>query len=127
MEKLGAILNRNKRLVHEYKNIAGDNSLQLEVSLTEDDNLESWDLKLRSHNFPTSSGLYEDLKKCQQLGMQDFILLRVTFPTQYPIHPPFFRVVSPRFRWHTGIDLISHVGYLPSGFRACDVGWINLS
>ena len=33
---------------------------------------------------------------------QDYILLEMNFPSDYPFAPPFIRVVEPRFAFHSG-------------------------
>eukprot|EP01090_Pellita_catalonica_P009367 TRINITY_DN20430_c0_g1_i1.p1 TRINITY_DN20430_c0_g1~~TRINITY_DN20430_c0_g1_i1.p1 ORF type:complete len:340 (+),score=84.07 TRINITY_DN20430_c0_g1_i1:69-1022(+) len=59
-------------------------------------NIGEWEIKLRG--FPADEPLSADMKS---MGL-DHILLRVMFPPNYPFYPPFLRVISPRFAFHTG-------------------------
>lgn len=43
----------------------------------------------------------QDIAQMAQSGC-DHILMGVTFPPLYPLEPPFFRIIRPRFAWRTG-------------------------
>jgi len=58
------------------------------------DNLNHWHVKLV--DFEGTVG--RDLKN---IGY-DHVLLEIKFPSEYPLKPPFVRVVYPKFKFHTG-------------------------
>ena len=71
------------------------------------------------------SPLGHDLAEAAALrGLQTLPLtLEITFPFHYPFAPPFVRVVSPHFMFHTGhstlgggicMELLSASGWLPT-------------
>ncbi|KAI9657990.1 MAG: hypothetical protein M1821_002647 [Bathelium mastoideum] len=57
-----------------------------------DDNLYQWIIQL--HSFPTTLPLASDLVRA---GL-DSVILELRFPANYPLAPPFVRVLRPRFR-----------------------------
>lgn len=91
-------------------------SLGMEIVLKEEDNLNALCVKL--FNFPEDSELHEDLQKLSD----KFVLLEMEFDG-YPFKPPFVRVISPRFKIHTGhvtvggsicIDVLTSHGWSPA-------------
>eukprot|EP00850_Spirogloea_muscicola_P000015 SM000001S04417 [mRNA] locus=s1:83627:85198:- [translate_table: standard] len=70
-------------------------NIKVEVKLV-DDNLYLWEAKLGG--FPPDSKLHDDLLRTQD----GVITLRLAFSHHFPDHPPFTRVVFPRFKLHTG-------------------------
>jgi len=60
------------------------------------DNLYHWEV--RFFNFDPKDDLAKDLKAMKK----EYILLHITFPASYPLHPPFCRVIRPRFAFRTG-------------------------
>jgi len=67
-----------------------------------EDNLYLWEVHL--FGFEKGTGLEKDLKEWSKKNSskQDFVKLSVKFPKDYPFTPPFVRVISPRFKFHTG-------------------------
>jgi len=60
------------------------------------DNLYHWEVKF--FGFDPKEPLAQDLKALKR----DCILLHITFPSTYPLHPPFCRILKPRFAFRTG-------------------------
>lgn len=58
------------------------------------DDLFSWHVKMFDFRGP----LAQDMKKLKL----DHILFEMTFPENYPLSPPFIRVLKPRFQHLTG-------------------------
>ena len=69
-----------------------------------DDKIAQWQLELRDFHdsIPAGRQLNEDLQQLKAQHGQDFLLMEITFPQNYPQEPPFLRVVSPRCVWYTG-------------------------
>ncbi|XP_052061594.1 ubiquitin-conjugating enzyme E2 Q2-like [Mytilus californianus] len=65
------------------------------------DNLFIWDIKLK--DFPVESKLGKNLKEySEKFKREPVIQLEMQFPHDYPMTPPFVRVVRPRFKFLTG-------------------------
>ncbi|XP_071173293.1 ubiquitin-conjugating enzyme E2 Q2-like [Mytilus edulis] len=65
------------------------------------DNLFIWDIKLK--DFPVDSKLGKNLTEySQKFKREPVIQLEMQFPHDYPMTPPFVRVVRPRFKFLTG-------------------------
>lgn len=105
----------NTKLVIEYKRIKKykvDEKEGFTVAVTKG-NILNW--KFILHNFPEGSQISKDLNtltygvKETVDGVEktvqkkyDGIEVEVNFPQDYPISPPFVRVVRPRFAYQTG-------------------------
>jgi ubiquitin-conjugating enzyme E2 Q len=63
-------------------------------------NLFTWTVEL--FGFDEKSLFAAQLVQYKNLTGRDYVELQVTFPPDYPMHPPFVRVVQPRFKFHTG-------------------------
>lgn len=68
------------------------------------DDATLWRFKLRDFDDESSGGrqLNADLADLGKWRGQDFIVMEVRFPDDYPARPFFLRVVSPRMVWYTG-------------------------
>ncbi|XP_070574815.1 ubiquitin-conjugating enzyme E2 Q1-like [Ptychodera flava] len=65
------------------------------------DNLFIWDVKLK--DFDPKSKLGKDLKTyATKYKRDEVITLEMKFPKDYPMSPPFVRVLRPRFKFLTG-------------------------
>lgn len=62
--------------------------------------LFSWEVQL--FKFDKGSDIEKDLQQYQKQTGRNYIQLQVSFPPDYPISPPFVRVIQPRFKFHTG-------------------------
>lgn len=95
----------------------------LEVILPDENNICRWHVNLSQSlfkNFP----MYKDLVECaQQWNVPEVsVRLECTFPETYPFAPPFVRVISPKFSFHTGhvtvggsicMELLTESGWSP--------------
>ncbi|KJE88515.1 ubiquitin-conjugating enzyme family protein [Capsaspora owczarzaki ATCC 30864] len=100
--EIGNELQRTKRLQLELRSLVKSGEYDIDLGGDTGDALDIWNIKLYKKNLPQDSGLAADLDELIKRNGQDHIHLQVNFPAQYPTEPPFFRVVSPRFKWHTG-------------------------
>ncbi|MCO5569453.1 hypothetical protein L7F22_023165 [Adiantum nelumboides] len=75
----------------------------IEVILPDESNICRWHVSL-SRSLFKQFPLYKDLVECaRQWNVPEVaIKLECTFPENYPFCPPFIRVVSPKFSFHTG-------------------------
>lgn len=127
-------------IAREYKNIikltneAKEKSVQsadedvpvlagLEVILPDESNICRWHVNLSQFLFKRFP-LYKDLVECaQQWNVPEVsVKLECTFPETYPFAPPFVRVISPKFSFHTGhvtvggsicMELLTESGWSP--------------
>jgi len=66
-------------------------------------NLFEWEVRLWNFDGAECKAFNEELKKFGKMhNGQDFVKLEMKFPQEYPNLPPFIRVISPRFVFHTG-------------------------
>lgn len=63
---------------------------------TINDNIYKWMIKI--YRVDKDSMLYKDMQKYNI----EYIELECTFPENYPLYPPFIRVINPRFQPFTG-------------------------
>lgn len=88
----------------------------------ENDNIHIWNVVMR---FPKKEKLQQDLNAYAEISEThtNGIKMEITFPSNFPMAPPFMRVVSPRFKFHTGrvtiggsicTELLTSQGWLPT-------------
>lgn len=110
---------RTKRLMKEYQSLVkqGPEKLGFRFKLATEDNLQHWRIFL--NDFSDNKTLAADLKK---YGI-DEVEIEITFEDQYPLLPPFIRIVHPRFEFHTGhitlggslcMELLTNQGWSPT-------------
>lgn len=94
----------------------------------EEGNLSLWRIALHPYLLKESKALYNDFHELQRLNknaQEDHVpvVLEVKFPTTFPFAPPFVRVLSPRFRIHSGhvtiggsicMELLTASGWSPA-------------
>jgi ubiquitin-protein ligase len=97
LESKNVITIHNKRLMKEYKIIANKNpdELGFRIVLADEDKLDKWIIYITN---PENPKLQSQMTK---LGIPA-IELEITFKENYPIAPPFIRVVYPHFKFHSG-------------------------
>lgn len=67
------------------------------------DNLFLWDVQLS--DFPEGSLLQKDLETyAKKTHRKPVVELEMKFPKDYPMNPPFVRILRPRFMFLTGKD-----------------------
>jgi len=108
----------NKRLMKEYQNIMkqSQESLGFQIKLVEEDKLDKWMVYVSNPENPKLAS------QMHQLGIQ-YIELEITFKANYPIAPPFIRVVYPHFKFHSGhitvggslcMEMLTNQGWSPT-------------
>jgi ubiquitin-conjugating enzyme E2 Q len=118
MENKNIITIHNKRLMKEYQNIMKQSTVALgfRIQLCEEDNLSKWLVYITN---PENAKLTEQM--CR-LGIQA-IEIEITFKDNYPIAPPFIRVVYPHFKFHSGhitiggslcMEMLTNQGWSPT-------------
>jgi ubiquitin-protein ligase len=97
LESKNVITIHNKRLMKEYKTIANKkpDELGFRIVLADEDKLDKWIIYITN---PENPKLQSQMTK---LGIAA-IELEITFKENYPIAPPFIRVVYPHFKFHSG-------------------------
>ncbi|XP_052232724.1 ubiquitin-conjugating enzyme E2 Q2-like isoform X1 [Dreissena polymorpha] len=111
-----------KRLVKDLKNMKKEaHKFGLEGD-PRGNNLFIWDVKLTG--FPTDSGLGKDLQAwATKHSREPVVYLEMQFPGDYPMAPPFVRVIRPRFKFLTGhvtiggsicMEMLTRSGWSPS-------------
>jgi len=82
-----------------------------------DDNMYLWEVKLFGFD-PKDEPIARDM---QRLGIKN-IVIHIRFPEDFPLSPPFCRIVRPRFQFHTGhvtiggsicMELLTRKGWSP--------------
>ena len=91
---------RNKRLMKEYKTLVEQPTSQLgfKINLPSQDSLELWHIAIQSDGFEGNPKIQEDMKK---YNIKE-VILEFRFNENYPVQPPFVRILSPRFIYRTG-------------------------
>lgn len=88
------------------------------------DNLFEWEVELS--DFPPESLLAKDLIRYgSRAGRKPVVTMKMVFPRDYPMNPPFVRIVRPRFKFLTGQSaIICHMTVTwcvgPVMCRSCD-------
>lgn len=96
----------------------------LEIEMVRD-SLYHWCVKMHAEGFPADCELREELTRFASTHTSGLpaVVMDVIFPDNYPMAPPFIRVVRPRFQLHTGhitiggsvcMQLLTPSGWLPS-------------
>lgn len=87
-----------KRLMKEYQAIQKLGDQGFSVAIPDDSDLYTWDAFF--FGFERNTPLAKDLQAAHWSGGK--IVLRISFPSQYPSAPPYVRVIRPRFAFRTG-------------------------
>ncbi len=109
---------RNKRLLKEIQHSQNPEVAQLGMKfIINEENMYQWNVRL--FNFDSNSDLYKDLHSVNM----DSIEMQIIFEQQYPIKPPFIRIVKPIFKYRTGhitmggsicMELLTNQGWSPA-------------
>ncbi|XP_076437807.1 uncharacterized protein LOC143276986 [Babylonia areolata] len=90
-----------KRLCSDMRSLAKAGSKYGFTACPKNGNLFKWTVKLL--DIPKDCKLGKDLKSYAQLTRKEAaIQMEMQFPPDYPVSPPFLRVIRPRFRFLTG-------------------------
>ncbi|XP_021379227.1 ubiquitin-conjugating enzyme E2 Q2-like isoform X2 [Mizuhopecten yessoensis] len=86
------------------------------------DNLFIWDVKLK--DFPPESKLGKDLQNfADKFKREPAVYIEMHFPGEYPMKPPFVRILRPRFKFLTGhvtiggsicMQMLTNSGWTPT-------------
>ena len=84
----------------EYKTLIqkSEDELGFKIKLKTEDNLDVWKIYIKSDGFEGNPLIQSDMKKYNI----SYVELEFTFNENYPVQPPFVRIVSPRFIYRTG-------------------------
>ncbi|KAH0793336.1 Ubiquitin-conjugating enzyme family protein [Histomonas meleagridis] len=90
-----------RRLINDLKIMMDSNPKELGFSCQpKNEDIFTWEVRL--FGFEKGTPMMKDIEKYQKQTGRDYVELSVTFPPDYPINPPFVRVVRPRFVPRTG-------------------------
>jgi ubiquitin-protein ligase len=89
-----------KRLMKEYKTLIqkSEDELGFKIKLKKEDNLDVWMIYIKADGFEGNPRIQSDMKKYNI----EHVELEFIFNENYPVQPPFVRIVSPRFIYRTG-------------------------
>lgn len=93
------------RLMKDYIELSNsEHSLKLGFkAFPKNNDLFLWEVQLFDFDKTVCKDFVGDLQKyAKGHNGQDFVRLEMKFPEGYPYKPPFLRVISPRFAFHTG-------------------------
>jgi ubiquitin-conjugating enzyme E2 Q len=84
----------------EYKMIIENNPniIGFTVKLLNPDQLDVWRIYIKDTQFEGNNNIQNDMKKYNISEVE----LEFKFNENYPIQPPFVRIISPRFIYRTG-------------------------
>ena len=84
----------------EYKTLMqkSEDENGFKIKLKTEDNLDVWKIYIKSSGFEGNPLIQSDMKKYNI----DYVELEFTFNENYPVQPPFVRIISPRFIYRTG-------------------------
>lgn len=118
VEKRNITTIHNKRLMREFSIIKKQDPQMLgfNVLLTEEDNLKQWTIELFRVDNPKLEA------QMLKLGIKH-VEIEITFKENYPIEPPFIRVVHPHFKFRSGhittggslcMEMLTNQGWSPT-------------
>merc|ERR1719181_527520 len=76
-------------------------SKAMEIEMVSD-RLDHWRATMSAESFPECALKTDLYSLAQQHGRAACIEMELMFPSDYPLQPPFIRVVRPRFQMHSG-------------------------
>jgi len=89
------------RLLLDYQRIQITDPKKLGfVAFPQNENLMIWEVRLYCTD--EKNPLYQDLIEYNKIYKRDYVEMNFHFPKDYPMNPPFVRVIQPRFAFHTG-------------------------
>ena len=93
----------SRRILKEYSIIMKTTEESgLSIEFENENNIYVWKVVMNVNKFQTSSGLLNDFEVySHRYNKPKEILFEVRFNSNYPISPPFIRVIRPRFQFHT--------------------------
>jgi ubiquitin-conjugating enzyme E2 Q len=95
------------RLLFDLKEMMGSDPKDLGFrAAPKGSDLFTWEIQF--FGFQPKSAMLNDLQTYEKHGGRSWVELEATFPPTYPMHPPFLRVVRPRFQ--SGSTIITDGG-----------------
>ena len=114
----GSTKKATQRIAAELKSIQAGHPEKSGFSVElVDDNLYLWEVKLFGFD-PKDEQIARDM----QAKHIKYIVLHIKFPEDFPLSPPFCRIIRPRFEFHTGhvtlggsicMELLTRKGWSP--------------
>jgi len=107
-----------KRLMSDFRKIQKCSQEHIKINLRDEENLAIWDIMLTG--FVPGSRIENDMAN---YGYTSGLHMEVRFPEDFPNHPPFIRVISPRFEVMTGhvtsggsicMEVLTNQGWRPT-------------
>ena len=94
----------NTRILQEYKYLVTSKECTgLTVEFEGDNNIYVWNAYLDVNKFDIHSNLKADFDRyATSYNRKKQIVFEIRFDENFPFNPPFLRIVSPRFGFHTG-------------------------
>ncbi len=91
---------RNKRLMKEYKSLVEQDPKKLgfTLKLPKEDSLDLWNISIHADGFEGNPKIQKDMEKYKIKE----VVLEFRFNENYPVQPPFVRIITPRFIYRTG-------------------------
>jgi ubiquitin-protein ligase len=91
---------RNKRLMREYKVLYNQDAKErgFNFKLANENNLDVWKIYIQSSDFDGNPNIQNQMKEYKISEVE----IEFRFNENYPVQPPFVRIVSPRFIYRTG-------------------------
>lgn len=95
-----------KRILVEYRSLLSSKAFpHLVVNFENNTNINIWYIEIA--NYDLGPRLNRDLiTYANRYSRSPSILFEIRFPPNYPIDPPFVRIVRPRFQFRTGFVTI---------------------
>ncbi|XP_033753725.1 ubiquitin-conjugating enzyme E2 Q2-like isoform X2 [Pecten maximus] len=110
-----------QRLLRDLKGMKESHKFGIE-GRPRGDNLFLWDVKLK--DFPRESKLGKDLQIfADKFKREPAVYVEMHFPGEYPMKPPFVRILRPRFKFLTGhvtiggsicMQMLTNSGWTPT-------------
>ncbi|XP_069112755.1 ubiquitin-conjugating enzyme E2 Q2-like isoform X1 [Argopecten irradians] len=110
-----------QRLLRDLKGMKESHKFGIE-GRPRGDNLFIWDVKLK--DFPKESMLGKDLQNfADKFKREPVVYIEMHFPGEYPMKPPFVRILRPRFKFLTGhvtiggsicMQMLTNSGWTPT-------------
>ncbi|XP_064598982.1 ubiquitin-conjugating enzyme E2 25-like [Liolophura sinensis] len=112
-----------QRLLKDLKYLSKDAASQYGISGSpKNENLFIWDVKLT--DIPKDTRLGKDLHAyAVRYNREPVVTMEMKFPSDYPMSPPFVRVIRPRFKFLTGhvtvggsicMEMLTRSGWRPT-------------
>ncbi|MCO5584583.1 hypothetical protein L7F22_038514 [Adiantum nelumboides] len=96
----------------------------IEINVPDETNIQKWHVDLSQELFKESLLYYDLVRQAKKENQRSLsVKLECLFPDSFPMAPPFVRIMSPRFKFHTGhitvggsicMELLTESGWSPA-------------